>query len=84
MTANLRSRRHMSLCQLECGCQFVVLRSGLAKLPDCEVTVATAARQQYPSTQTIMLTAFGDEILGEQAEVGLVRLVLDALRVQAG
>jgi CheY-like chemotaxis protein len=90
--------------------QLVVLRSGLAKLPNCEVTVATgggqalslftqqvfdllitdyhmpqmngvtlatAVRQQYPSTQIIMLTAFGDEILGEQAVEGLVRLVLE-------
>ena len=90
--------------------QLVVLRSGLAKLPNCEVavatggrqalslfaqqafdllitdyhmpkmdglTLATAVRQQYPSTQIIMLTAFGDEILGEQAAQGLVRLVLE-------
>lgn len=90
--------------------QLVVLRSGLAKLPDCEITVATggvqalnlfaqqafdllitdyhmpkmdgltlaaAVRHQYPSTQIIMLTAFGDEILGEQAAEGLVRLVLE-------
>jgi CheY-like chemotaxis protein len=90
--------------------QLVVLRSGLAKLPDCEVTIATgggqalslfaqqvfdllitdyhmpkmdgltlatAVRQQYPSTQIIMLTAFGDEILEEQAAEGLVRLVLE-------
>jgi len=34
-------------------------------------------RQQYPSTPIIMLTAFGDEILGEQAVEGLVRLVLE-------
>ncbi len=90
--------------------QLVILRSGLAKLPNCEVTVATdgwqalslfaqqvfdllitdyhmpkmdgltlatTVRQQYPSTQIIMLTAFGDEILGEHAEEGLVRLVLE-------
>jgi CheY-like chemotaxis protein len=90
--------------------QLMVLRSGLVKLPNCEVTVAsgggqalslcaqqvfdllitdyhmpkmdgltlaTAVRQQYPSTQIIMLTAFGDEILGEPAADGVVRLVLE-------
>ena len=90
--------------------QLVVLRSGLAKLPNCEVAVATGGRQalslfaqqafdllitdyhmpkmdglmlaatvrqQYPLTQVIMLTAFSNEILGAQAEDGLVRLVLE-------
>ncbi len=90
--------------------QLVILKAGLAKLPNCEVTVATdgwqalslfarqdfdllitdyhmpkmdgltlavTVRQQYPSTQIIMLTAFGDEILGEHTEEGLVRLVLE-------
>jgi CheY-like chemotaxis protein len=90
--------------------QLIVLRSGLAKLPNCEVTVAaggeqalnlcaqqmfdllitdyhmpkmdglalvTAVRQQHPSTQIILLTAFGDEILGQPAAEGLVRLVLE-------
>jgi CheY-like chemotaxis protein len=90
--------------------QLVILRSGLAKLPNCEVTIATgggqalnlfaqqvfdvlitdyhmpkmdgltlatAVHHQYPSTQIIMLTAFGDEILGSQPAEELVRVVLE-------
>ncbi len=90
--------------------QLTILKSGLAKLPNCEVavttggrqalslfaqqvfdllitdyhmprmdglTLAAAVRQQYPSTQVIMLTAYGDEILGPQIEDGLVRLILE-------
>lgn len=90
--------------------QLTILRAGLAKLPDCEVTVATGGRQalslftqqdfdllitdyrmpkmdgltlartvhqHYPSTPIIVLTAFGDEAVGQRAAEGLVQLVLE-------
>jgi len=90
--------------------QLTVLKAGLAKLPNCEVTVATGGRQalnlftqqtfdltitdyrmpeidslalatavhqRYPSTHIVMLTAFGNEVLNEQAEADLVQLALE-------
>ena len=90
--------------------QVTILKAGLAKLPNCEITAATggrqalsllaqqtfdliitdyhmpemdgltlakAVRQQYPSTQIILLTAFGNEILYEPVSDSPVQLVLE-------
>jgi CheY-like chemotaxis protein len=90
--------------------QLTILKTGLAKLPNCEITVATGGRQalnlftqqvfdllitdyhmpkmdgltlaktvrlRYPSTSIVVLTAFGDEALGERAAEGLVQQVLE-------
>jgi two-component system, NtrC family, response regulator AtoC len=90
--------------------QVSILRSGLAKLPNCQISVATSGRQalalcaqqsfdlmitdyrmpemdglaltalvqeKYPATHIIMLTAFGNVVLDEAADVSPVPLVLE-------
>jgi CheY-like chemotaxis protein len=109
-TPSAAARRHRILLVDDEVNQLTVLKSGLAKLPNCEVTVATggrqalglfaqqtfdliitdyrmpemdgltlanAVREQYPSTRIIMLTAFGNEVVSEQADNSPVQLVLE-------